>query len=80
VVFVSANWPDIHELFHSELRYGQSVDAVVLGVGADEFHEGDLPTKIKSGHQTVISSCNLEPDALAIAYFGYWSRSLDLVC
>src|SRR5262245_26823896 len=64
----------------SELRYSQSVDTVTLGVGAYEFHEGDLPAKIKSGHQTVISSCDFEPDALAIEHFGFRSRFLDVVC
>jgi hypothetical protein len=26
-------------MFPLELRYGQSIDAVVLGMGADELHE-----------------------------------------
>ena len=33
-------------------------------MGADELHEGYLAVKIESNHQTVVSSCNFEPDAL----------------
>jgi hypothetical protein len=29
------------------LRYGQSIDAIVFGVAADELHESDLPAKIE---------------------------------
>jgi hypothetical protein len=38
-------------MFLLELRYGQSIYAVVLGMGADELHEGYLPAEIESDHQ-----------------------------
>ena len=41
-------------MFPLELRYGQSIDAVVLGMGADELDEGYLPAEIKSDHQAVL--------------------------
>jgi hypothetical protein len=57
--------PDLHHLFPLELRYGQSIDAVVLGMGADELHKRYLPAEIESDHHAVVSSRNFEPDALA---------------
>ena len=52
-------------MFPLELRYGQSIDAVVLGMGADELHKRYLPAEIESGHHAVVSSRNFEPDAPA---------------
>jgi hypothetical protein len=34
-----------------ELRRGQSVDPVVFGMRADEFHEGYLPVEVEGGYQ-----------------------------
>jgi hypothetical protein len=48
------------------MRYCQSVDAVVLGMRADELNEGRLPTKIEGDQQTVVSSRDLESDSLAV--------------
>jgi hypothetical protein len=45
----------------SKLRHGQGVDAIVLGMRADEFPEGYLPTKIERDHETIVSAGNLEP-------------------
>jgi len=42
VIFVSSDWPDFHRMLPSELRYGQSVDAIVRGMGPDELYEGHL--------------------------------------
>jgi hypothetical protein len=61
-----------------ELRCGQHVDAVMLGVRADKFHESDLPAEVESNHQTIISPRNLKPDALAVQYLGVRSRLLSL--
>jgi hypothetical protein len=66
--------------FPLELRCGQHVDAVILGVRADKFHESDLPAEVESSHQTIISPSNLKPDALAVQYLGVRSRLLNLVC
>src|SRR5262249_3347789 len=60
-------------------RYGQRVDAVVFGVGPDELHEGHLATEIESNDQAVVSSRNIEPDALAVQYLGFWSGLLDFI-
>ena len=46
---------------------------------ADKFHEGYLPTEVEGGHQTVIPSGDLKPDALAVQDLGARSRFLDLV-
>jgi hypothetical protein len=48
VVFLRPDWADLRGKLPSELRYGQSIDAVVLRMGATEIHEGDPPTKIES--------------------------------
>jgi hypothetical protein len=57
------------------LRDGQSVDAVIFCVGADELDEDDLPTKLERRHQTIVSSRNFEPDALAVQHLGLRSGS-----
>ncbi len=79
VIFVRTDRPDLHQLFPLELRYGQSIDAVVLCMGADELHECYLPLEIESDYQAVISSRNFEPDALAVQHLGFRSRSLDFI-
>src|SRR6516225_8686378 len=79
VVFVSTDWPDFHRMCPSVLRYGQSVDAIVLGMRPDELHEGPLSAEIESDQQAVVSSCNFKPDALAIQHLGFRSCSLDLI-
>ena len=66
MIFVGADRSDFHAPFPLVLRYGQRVDAIVFGVSADELHEGHLPTEIKGDHQAIVSSCNLEPVALAV--------------
>lgn len=48
----------------SELRHGQSIDAVIFAMGANELHERYLAVEIEGRHQAVVSSRNLEPDAL----------------
>ena len=68
VVFVRTDRPDLHQRFPLELRYGQNIDAVVLGMGANKLHEGYLPAEIESDPQAVVSSRNFEPDALAVQY------------
>ena len=74
MIFVRTDRSDFHQLPPLELRYGQSVDAVVLRMGADELHEGYLAVKIESDHQTVVSSCNFEPDTFAVQHLGFRSR------
>ena len=66
--------------FPLELRGGQHVDAVILGVRADEFHEGYLSAEVEGSHQAIVPSCNLEPDALAVQHLGVRGRLLNLVC
>lgn len=46
----------------SELCHGQSIDAVIFGMRADELHEGDLPLEIEGSHQAIIASSNFEPN------------------
>src|SRR5271154_4804349 len=46
---------------------------------ADELNESRLPTKIERDHQTVVSSRDIESDALAIQRLALRSRSLDIV-
>ena len=48
-------------------------------MGADKFHEGDLPTEIESDHEAIITSCSLESDALAVEDFGLRSSLLDII-
>lgn len=43
----------------------KSIDAVVLGMGANELHEGYLPAEIESDHQAVVSSRNFAATELA---------------
>jgi hypothetical protein len=64
----------------SELRHRQCIDAVILRMGADELHEGDLPTEIESGHQLIVSSRDLEPHTPAVQHFGLRSGFLNLIC
>src|ERR1700722_9540683 len=66
-------------LVSSELRYRQCIDAVILRMGADELHEGDLPTEIESSHQAIVSTRNLEPHTLAVQHLGLRSGLLDLI-
>src|ERR1700686_3625802 len=63
----------------SELQHLQCVDAVILRVGADELHEGDLPTEIESSHQAIASARDLEPHTLAVQHFGFRSSFPDLI-
>src|SRR5262249_54930936 len=65
--------------FPLKLRHCQRIDAVVLGMGSDELHEGDLAAEIESNNQTIVSSSDLEPDALAAQHLGLRSRFLHLV-
>src|SRR5258707_7918901 len=62
-----------------ELRYRHCIDTVILCMGADELHEGDLPTEIESGHQAIVSSRDLEPHTLAVQHLGFRSGFLDLI-
>jgi hypothetical protein len=48
-------------------------------VGADKFHEGDLPTEIESDHEAIIPSCSLESDARAVEDFGLRNSLLDII-
>src|ERR1700694_1384519 len=66
----------------SELRHHQCIDTVILRMGADELHEGDLPTEIESGHQAIVSSCNLELTRSRTLAFGaaFWTSSVDAHC
>jgi hypothetical protein len=66
-------------MYPSVLRYGQSIDAIILGMRPDELHEGHLSAEVESDHQAVVSSRNFEPDALAVQHFGFRSCSLDLI-
>jgi hypothetical protein len=50
-----------------------------LGVGADELHENDPPAEVEGSHQAIISSRNLEPDALAVQHLGFRNRLLHVV-
>jgi hypothetical protein len=63
----------------SKLRYRQGVDVIVLRVGSQELHEDDLPVKVKSSDQAVVSSGNFEPDTLAVQHLALWSSSLDII-
>src|ERR1700694_4051175 len=63
----------------SELRHRQCIDAVILRMGADELHEGDLPTEIESGHQAIVSSRDLKPHTLAVQHLGFRSGFLNLI-
>jgi len=49
-------------------------------MGADEFYERDLATKIKSSYQAVVTSRNLESDALAAQHLRFGSSPLYLIC
>src|SRR5438270_9076539 len=62
-----------------ELRHLQCIDAIIFRVGADELHEGDLPTEIEGGHQAIVSSCDLKPHTLAVEHLGFWSGFLDVI-
>jgi hypothetical protein len=65
--------------FPLELRRGQRVDAVILGVRADEFHKSYLPAEVEGGHQAIVPSRNLEPDTVAVQDLGFRRRLLNLV-
>src|SRR6266581_409861 len=75
---VCANGPDFHAV-SLKLRHLQCIDAIVFRVGADELHEGDLPTEIESSYQAIVSSRDLESHALAIQYHGFRSGFLNLI-
>jgi hypothetical protein len=75
VIFVSSDWLDFDRMLLSELRYSQVVDALVFTMGPDELYEGHLSAEIESNHQTVVSTRNLEPDALAVQHPEFWSGS-----
>src|SRR5437868_14813810 len=62
-----------------ELPCGQRVDSIVFGMRANEFHKGYLPAKVEGGHQAIVSTGNLEPDALAVQHLGTRRRFADLV-
>jgi hypothetical protein len=52
VILVCANGPDVH-IVSLKLRHLQCIDAIIFGVGADELHEGDLPTEIEGDQSGV---------------------------
>jgi hypothetical protein len=56
------------------------MEAVVPRIGADEFHEGDLPTEIESSHQVIVSSRNFESDKFAVQHLGLRGCSLYVIC
>jgi hypothetical protein len=41
-------------------RDGQGIDRIVLGVRPEKLHERNLPAKVESGNEAVISSGNCE--------------------
>jgi hypothetical protein len=59
------------------LRYGQRIDAIVFGMGADELDEGDLPAEIERDHQAVIPSSRFSAFDLGAAL---WTSSIELQC
>jgi hypothetical protein len=58
----------------SILRHAQRADLVVFGMRADEFHKSDLAAEIESRYETIISSGDFEPHALAIEHFCFRRR------
>src|SRR5262249_13116011 len=80
MIFIGTNRSDVHASLPSKLRYGQSVHAVVFGMGADEFYEDDLPAEIKSSYQPIVASGYFESDTLAVEHLRFWRCSLNLVC
>ena len=77
MILVCANGPDFH-VVSLELRHLQCIDAIIFRVGADELHEGDLPTEIEGGHQAIVSSCDLKPHTLPVQHLGLRSRSASV--
>ena len=61
VILLGADRPDVYTSFPSVLRYGQWINAVVLGMGPNELDEGHLTAEIEGDHPAIISSCNFEP-------------------
>jgi hypothetical protein len=55
------NRPDFHRILPSKLRYGQSVDVVVLAMGTDKLCEGHLSAKIEGDDQAVVSALSGAP-------------------
>src|SRR3982075_2161092 len=62
-----------------KLRHLQCIDTIIFRMGANELHESDLSTEIQGGHQAIVSSCDLKPDALAVQHLGFRSRPLDFI-
>src|SRR5579872_5009896 len=63
----------------SELGYSECVDAVVFGVGADEFYERDLPTEIECDDESIVPACDFESDTLAIEHLRFRNGALDII-
>ena len=48
MILVRSDWPNVNPCFSLELRRGQHVDGIILGMRTDEFHESYLPAKSKA--------------------------------
>jgi hypothetical protein len=56
-------------LFFLELRNGQGVDPIVLGMRSDEFDERDAPREIEGNDHPKIAACDFESRTPAIQNF-----------
>ncbi|CAK7262035.1 protein of unknown function (plasmid) [Shinella sp. WSC3-e] len=54
----------------SELGYGQGIDTVIFGMGANELDEGGLPVEIKGDYEPVIPALYLEANPLVVGSLG----------
>lgn len=75
VIFFGTDRTNLYQLSPLKSRYGQRINAVVLGVGADELHERYLPPEIERDFQAIVSSCNFESDALPVGKSDAYSVS-----
>jgi len=64
VILLGADRPDVHASFPSVLRYGQWINAVVLGMGPNELDEGHLAAEIEGNQSTIVSTRGLRPVAV----------------
>ncbi|WFE75240.1 hypothetical protein P8S53_02190 [Roseinatronobacter sp. S2] len=62
----------------SEFRDGQSVYAVIVGVRADEFHEGYLAAKIEGADHAEVAPGYLEADTFGVQHLGLGKGCLNI--
>src|SRR6266700_6762312 len=78
VIIIISNGLNVHVRV-LELRDGQGVNPVVLGMRSDELDEGDASAKIESDDHPKITAGDFEPGAFAIQYFCIGSGKTHIV-